>query len=71
MEFVTLGFLSRLVQSLDKDDLHQPIGKFYASDVLGKYVACDNSKGQAEIEFFEDKSSAIYWLETTGVKPNE
>jgi len=44
-----------------------PIGKYYRYHFgINKYVACDNSTGDAWVEEFETRHEAIDWLMGSG-----
>ena len=44
------------------DDRH-PIGKYWITDVNGKFIGIDNSKGEAWTEEFDTKQECLDWLE--------
>lgn len=64
IENISLESLAAMLKNPDSNYKFKPLGKFICKvENTLKIIACDNSKGDAIIEFLPSEDKAIEWLE--------
>lgn len=66
IEYMSLEELARMLKYPDENLKFKPMGKFICKvNNTIKIIACDNSKGDALLEFLPTEETAVQWLEIT------
>lgn len=66
IKIITLKDLADMLKNPDANYKYSPRGKYICKQAnIFQYIACDNTSGDALIEFMPTEDEAIKWLEIT------